>query len=49
MWVVSGLWENMNHQQYKCDKDCGNVVGLSGDVVGFGSCGGRKISLDWTI
>ena len=31
----------MSHEQYKCDKDRGNVVGLSGDVVGQGSCGGR--------
>ena len=34
MWVVSGSWESVNHKQYKCDKDCGNVVGLGGDVVG---------------
>ena len=34
MWVMSGSWEIMSHEQYKCDKDCGNVVGLSSDVVG---------------
>ena len=42
MWVVSGSWENVSHEQYKRDKDRGNVVGLGGDVVGLGSCGGRR-------
>ena len=45
MWVVSGLWESMSHKQYKCDKDCGNVMGLGGDVVGWGSCGGKTESV----
>ena len=27
MWVVSGSWENVSHEQYKRDKDCRNVVG----------------------
>ena len=30
----------MSHEQYKHDKGCGNVVGLSSDVVGLGSCDG---------
>ena len=34
MWVMSGSWKSMSHEQYKHDKDCGNVVGLGGDVVG---------------
>ena len=39
----------MSHEQYKRDKDRGNVVGLGGDVVGWGSCGGRDIGPVLTI